>query len=111
MSGLLAALEARLAAGQDNALLRFGLGREFLSAGNADLAVEHLARAVEFDPGYSAAWSLLGKAHHQAGRMEGAREAYAKGIAVAEGRGDMQAAKQMRVFLNRLGATRQAGSG
>lgn len=110
MSDLLEALESRLAAGQDNALLRFGLGREHLAAGNAELAAEHLTRAVVLDPGYSAAWSLLGKAHGQAGHMEAAREAFVQGIAVAEGRGDLQAAKQMRVFLNRLDPKRRAGS-
>ncbi|MDP3367170.1 MAG: tetratricopeptide repeat protein, partial [Pseudomonas sp.] len=55
------ALEKMLTKGMDNALLRFGLGKAHLDGGNAVQAAEHLQRCVEFDPGYSAAWKLLGK--------------------------------------------------
>ncbi|HXV08973.1 MAG TPA: tetratricopeptide repeat protein, partial [Burkholderiales bacterium] len=55
-------LEKLLAAGQDGALLRFGLGSEYLKAGDAGMAAGHLQRALALDPGYSAAWKLLGQA-------------------------------------------------
>lgn len=95
-------LERLLAQGQDNALLRFGLGGAYLQAGDAERAVEHLQRAVTHDPGYSAAWKLLGKALTAADRLEDARAAYAEGIRVAESKRDIQAAKEMKVFLKRL---------
>ena len=41
------ALEALLAAGTDNALLRYSLGCACLKAGRTALAVEHLAVALE----------------------------------------------------------------
>jgi len=54
--------EALLAAGKDNALLRFSLGMHYLKAGDAPRAVSHLREAVRQDPKYSAAWKILGKA-------------------------------------------------
>lgn len=95
-------LERLLAGGQDNALLRFGLGNAYLKAGQPAKAAEHLAAAVNHDPGYSAAWKALGRALTEAGQTEAAIAAYEKGIQIAEGKGDIQAAKEMRVFLKRL---------
>lgn len=97
-----AALERLLAAGHDNALLRFGLGNAHLDAGDAAQAAEHLARCVEFDPGYSAAWKLLGKAHAAQGDPEAARAAWQQGLEAARARGDKQAEKEMTVFLKKL---------
>ena len=99
--GLIENLESMLAAGRDDALLRFSLGNAYLKDQPA-LAAEHLARAVGLDPDYSAAWKLFGKALTGAGREEEAEQAYRSGIAAAERNGDIQAAKEMRVFLRRL---------
>ncbi len=94
-------LEAMLARGQDNALLRYSLGSEYLKAGDAAAAVRHLAQAVEQDPHYSAAWKLYGKALAAAGRDAEAVAVFDRGIAVAEAKGDIQAAKEMKVFRKR----------
>ena len=102
MSPLIANLEKMLAAGRDTALLRFGLGSEYLKLKQPAEAAVHLRRAVELDPGYSAAWKLLGRALAEAGDAAGARKAYQEGIAHAEAKGDIQAAKEMRVFVRRL---------
>lgn len=95
--------EAMLSQGKDGALLRFGLGGEYLKAGDVSRAVEHLCAATAMDPGYSAAWKLLGKSLASQGDLEGAKRAYEAGIAAAEARGDKQAAKEMAVFLRRIG--------
>lgn len=95
-------LEAMLAAGQDSALLRFGLGGEYLKAGQHDKAAEHLRAALAHDPRYSAAWRLLGQALADCGRETEAITAYEDGIRAAEAKGDKQAAKEMQVFLKRL---------
>ncbi|HQU14480.1 MAG: hypothetical protein B7Z66_02440 [Chromatiales bacterium 21-64-14] len=100
--GVIQNLEALLATGQDNALLRYGLGSAYLKEGQATQAVAHLARALELEPLHSAAWKAYGKALADAGRLPEAAHAYEQGIRVAEGRGDVQAAKEMRVFLNRV---------
>ena len=96
------ALEKMLAKGMDNALLRFGLGKAHLDAGNAAQAAEHLQRCIEFDPNYSAAWKLLGKALQAEGDIEAARQAWQQGIAAAQAKGDKQAEKEMSVFLRKL---------
>jgi Tfp pilus assembly protein PilF len=98
----IARFESLLASGKDGALLRFGLGMQYLADGDAARAVEHLRAAVAFDPAYSAAWKLLGKALAESAQDEEAADAYRKGIAVAEAKGDKQAAKEMSVFLRRL---------
>ena len=87
---------------RDGALLRFSLGNELLKAGDAVQAVVHLRAAVEKDPYYSAAWKVLGKALADSGQPREALDCYHQGIAVAEDRGDIQAAKEMRVFVRRL---------
>ena len=99
---LLENLEAMLARGQDSALLRFGLGGEYLKLRQYDRAIEHLRRALEFDPGYSAAWRQLGRAYTESGAQEEAIATYEEGIRRAEAKGDLQAVKEMRVFLKRL---------
>jgi predicted Zn-dependent protease len=94
--------ENLLASGKDGPLVRFGLGQQYLQAGRADKAVEHLTVATTQDPRYSAAWKLLGKALADSGRRDEAKDVYRRGIAVAEEKGDKQAAKEMAVFLRRL---------
>ena len=95
-------LKALLAQGQDNALLRFSLGNAYAAQGEYPAAIEHLQKALQHDPSYSAAWKLLGKAQTEAGRSQEAVTTYQRGIETAEQKGDVQAAKEMRVFLKRL---------
>ncbi len=100
---MLKSLEKMLAQGMDNALLRFGLGKGYLDAGDFARAAEHFRRCVEFDANYSAAWKLLGKALQEQGDQAGAEQAWQQGIAAAQSHGDKQAEKEMTVFLKRLG--------
>jgi tetratricopeptide (TPR) repeat protein len=94
-------LEALLAKGPDTALLRYSLGNEYLKQGDLDRAIEHLAIATRLDPRYSAAWKLHGKALQAARRPGEAIAILDQGIQIAEERGDIQAAKEMRVFRQR----------
>lgn len=96
------ALEALLARESDNALLRFGLGKAYLDDHQPLRAREHFQRCVEFDPAYSAAWKLLGKACLAAEDRDAARSAWQQGIESARLKGDKQAEKEMAVFLRRL---------
>jgi len=91
-----------LAGGRDDALLRFSLGNEYLKAGDAHAAAEHLKAAIARDPNYSAAWKTLGRALEATGAKNEALAAYREGISVAERKGDKQAAKEMSVFARRL---------
>ena len=102
MNAVIQNLEKMLAAGRDSSLLRFSLGNEFSKLGQFEQAATHLQQAVTQDPSYSAAWKLLGKALNEAGQLPAALAAYQSGIAVAEKRGDKQAAKEMAVFAKRI---------
>lgn len=96
------AFEAMLASGRDDALLRFSLGNQYMKNGDAAAAAAHLRAAVVHDPHYSAAYKLLGKALESLERVDEALDAYRAGIAAAQARGDVQAAKEMNVFARRL---------
>lgn len=87
---------------QDTALIRFSLGNAYLNSNDYEQAIKHLAQALKHDPDYSAAWKLYGKALAAAGRDNEAITAYKQGIQIAENKGDIQAAKEMKVFLKRL---------
>jgi Flp pilus assembly protein TadD len=101
-------LEKLLAQGRDSALLRFGLGDACLKDNDAEQAVIHLAQATQQQTSYSAAWKLLGKALLQLGRLDEAQAAWTTGVTVAQQQGDLQAVKEMTVFLKRLQKQRQA---
>jgi predicted Zn-dependent protease len=87
---------------RDGALLRFSLGNALLAAGAAAEAAIELRRAVDFDPAYSAAWKLLGRALVEAGDPVQARHAWSDGIDAAGRAGDVQAQQEMQVFVKRL---------
>ena len=99
---MLESLEKMLATGVDNSLLRFGLGKGYLDLKDNAKAAEHLQKCVEFDPKYSAAWKLLGKAQLGQGDNSAARQAWEKGVEAAQAHGDKQAEKEMTVFLKKL---------
>ena len=94
--------EKILANGKENTLLRFSLGNEYLKVGDPVSAVNHLRQAVILDQKYSAAWKLLGRALVESGQPADALVAYREGIAVAEAKGDKQAAKEMTVYARRI---------
>ena len=107
MNPRIESLEKMLGGPRDGALLRFSLGNEYLKAGDPAKAANCFQNAVDRDSGYSAAWKALGKALGESGDAAGALAAYEQGIAVAEAKGDIQAAKEMTVFARRL---RKAGT-
>ena len=99
---LIAGLRAQCGGPRDGALLRFSLGNALFEQGDHTAAIEAFRRALEFDPAYSAAWKLLGKACLAANDAPAAADAWRQGIQVAQARGDKQAEKEMAVFLRRI---------
>jgi len=97
-------LEKMIEQGQDNALLRFTLGSLCLKKGKIGDALSHLEQALKMNARHSASWKAYGKALTQADRNQEALDAYRQGIEVAQSLGDIQAVKEMRVFLRRLEA-------
>jgi len=108
-STVIANLQKLVGTPRDGALLRFSLGNEYLKLGDARSAEQQFAAAVARDPSYSAAWKLLGRARAEAGRAADALAAWRQGIAVAEQKGDLQAAREMQVHARRI--ERQLASG
>ena len=99
--GIIESFESLLAQGRDDALLRYSLANEYFKGGRFNRAVEHLQRAVEHDPTYSAAWKLYGKTLMELGDFQRAIQVFEDGIAAARERGDIQAANEMEVFQKR----------
>lgn len=102
MNPRIESLEKMLDGPRDGALLRYSLGNEYLKAGDPAKAANCFKIAVDRDNQYSAAWKALGKALAEAGQHAEALAAYESGIAVAETRGDIQAAKEMTIFAKRI---------
>ena len=110
--------EAILKDGADSASLRFALGTEYMKLADFETetsprsitarallrtrAIEHLRAAVVMDSEYSAAWKSLGRAEADAGLQKDAVKSYQKGIHAATQHGDVQVAREMKVFLKRL---------
>ena len=99
---LIANLEALLAKGNDAPSLRFALATRYLAVGDTAAAVRHAEAAVALDAEYSAGWKILGQARAAAGDDAGAADSLRRGIEIANARGDVQAAKEMQVFLRRV---------
>ena len=97
---MIANLEKLLGGPRDGALLRFSLGNAWLGA-DPEKAAGYYRDALARDPNYSAAWKGLGNALVAAERPQEAIAAWQQGIGVAERRGDIQAAKEMKVFARR----------
>jgi len=98
-------LRNMIASDRDSALLRLTLARLLLQKGaveDAEEAEQHLQNAVQMDAAYTAAWKELGKAKRLSGDASGAADAWSKGIECARENGDIQAEKEMNVFLRRL---------
>lgn len=101
-SKLITSLRGQIDGPRDGAMLRFALGNALLDAADNEGAAESARAALEFDEAYTAAWKLLGKALSATEDNDAAIAAYQQGIQVAEQRGDVQAGKEMTVFLRRL---------
>ncbi|MBX2881315.1 MAG: tetratricopeptide repeat protein [Granulosicoccus sp.] len=90
-----------LARGQDSEMLRYTLGDAYFEQQQFEKAAEHLHKALEFKPDYSAGWRLLGKTLTALERYREASEAFDEGMRHAQNNGDIQALKEMTVFKRR----------
>ncbi len=101
MADMIKRFETMLEAGQDSPMLRLSLGNALVAAGRLNDAIVHLEQAIEQDPGYSAAWKLLARQLLATGDAARALRTCEQGIAVAQGKGDLQAVREMEVFARR----------
>ena len=101
MPALIDRLNERLDQGFDDALLRFALGKALLDAKDMERAASHLREAVLKAPDFSAAWAQLGRCELALGHEAAALNAWEKGCAAARLRGEIQAERQISVWLKR----------
>ena len=95
-------LEKLLASGQDNAMLRFGLGSGYFNDKDYVSAIPHLRACIEQDPNYSAAYKLLGKALFKTGDHLEAKSVFKSGLPVAVDKGDRQTEREILAFLGKI---------
>ncbi len=96
-----ARLRELLARDPDDATSAFALGRALLELGRHEEAQEPLRRAIALQPGYSAAWRDLGRALLASGEAAEAARVLESALPEADRSGDLQTAREMRVFLRR----------
>lgn len=97
-----AGFEKLLSSGQDNAMVRYTLGSLSYKQKAYAPAIEHLKKALEFDPVYSAAWKLLAKALLESNDNVAAETVIKQGLQVANERGDQQVVRELQVLQKRL---------
>ncbi len=93
--------EAMLARGQDSDMLRFTLGSAYWKEKQPEKALEHLCKAVELKPDYSAAWKVLGRTYLDLQQPQAALDAFDQGLQAADKNGDKQNEKEINVFRKR----------
>jgi Flp pilus assembly protein TadD len=102
MTDRIKALRDIVEADQEDALARFMLGKELLDHGRPTEAAAEFDMAVRLDPDHTASWRWYGQALEAAGMKDHAARVYRLGIEVAQRTRDLQAGKEMKVFLARL---------
>ena len=95
-------LEKMLASGQDNAMLRFGLGSAYFNDKLFEQAIPHLQSCIAQDAGYSAAYKLLGKALIKTGEKDEAARIFETGLPIAVEKGDKQTEREILAFQKKL---------
>lgn len=98
----LASLRVLVGTDRDSALLRLTIANALLLDDQASEAEAELVIATQMDPVYTAAWKQLGKVRLARNDTEGARQAWQSGLEAAQKNGDVQAEKEMAVFIKRL---------
>ena len=86
----------------DDELAGFLLGKECIHAKRYPEAIEALEKCISAKADYTAAYRTLGDAYRLAGDLLKAATVYEKGIEVATLTGDLQAGKEMQVFLKKI---------
>jgi predicted Zn-dependent protease len=97
------ALKAMVAQDPRNSFLRYGLAMEHRRQGDLDQAIDEFRALMAADPDYVAAYLLGGQTLEQAGKLEEAREVYARGVDAAARKGDQHARAEIQTALDLLG--------
>jgi uncharacterized protein HemY len=94
-------IEALLADDPTDPFLRYGLGMEYVSAGDDATAADHLVRLAD-EAGYVAAFLQAGQVLARLNRHEEACAVLRRGVAAARSQGDAHAEGEMAGLLASL---------
>ena len=83
----------------DNAIVRFGLANEYLKAEQYEEAAAALKDYLERADDEGAAYGMLARAYEKVGKRDEARQAYMRGIEVAEAHSHPSMAEDYRMTL------------
>lgn len=103
MSSRLDKLQELLVQDANNVLLNYGMAQELANLGRLDESVVQFERLIDAHPNYSAAYFHGARTLERLGRIDDARNLYARGIAVAGQNGDQHARSEMEAALAALG--------
>ncbi len=98
----IAQFETLIAHDSNDVLSRFTLGRAYLEAGRAADAAAMLEQVLALQPDYTAVYVTLGEAYEKAGKLARALKSWARGIELAQQKGDLHPRNQMQEHLARL---------
>ena len=84
----------------ENTMVRFGLANEYLKAEQYEEAAAALKDYLERADDEGAAYGMLARAYEKVGRRDEARQAYERGIEVAEAHNHPSMAEDYRMTLS-----------
>ncbi|MDQ3907648.1 MAG: tetratricopeptide repeat protein [Acidobacteriota bacterium] len=102
MSSRVEVFEQMLAAEPENAMVLFGLAKEYEKAGRDEDVIAVLVKYMGLHDDEGNAYGMLARAYERAGRREEARKAYERGIEVAAAHGHPSMAEDYRMTLAEL---------
>ncbi len=99
MSSRVEVFEQMLASDPANALVMFGLAKEYEKAGRDPEVIEMLTRYLAAHDDEGNAYGMLARAYERTGDRERARQTYERGIEVARAHGHPSMAEDYRMTL------------
>lgn len=100
MQNRIEVFQQMLASDPDNAMVLFGLANEFQKIEDWQKTIETLENYLSKADDEGAAYGMLAKAYERVGEREKARNAYEKGIEVANAHGHPSMAGDYRMTLD-----------
>ncbi len=102
MSSRIEVFEQMLAADPENAMVLFGLAKEYEKAGRDEDVVASLTNYLRLHDDEGNAYGMLARAYEREGRREEARRAYERGVEAAAAHGHPSMAEDYRMTLAEL---------
>jgi predicted Zn-dependent protease len=94
--------EQMLAADPENAMVLFGLAKEYEKAGRDEEVIDALTKYLRLHDDEGNAYGMLARAYERAGKREEARRTYERGVEVATAHGHPSMAEDYRMTLAEL---------